>query len=106
MESRTAELFKSIPEARKSWGFSNNVQELLIGVASETGEMISAVSKEYVWKRKQSHVPDDDKSSIKHEMADVLIYLAALADALGINLEDAVKSKMKINDGRFGNGSK
>jgi NTP pyrophosphatase (non-canonical NTP hydrolase) len=34
-------------------------------------------------------------------MADVLIYLLRLADVVGIDVEDAVRTKLAINESRF-----
>ncbi len=89
-----------IIEARTSWGFADEDQMLLLcGLTSEVGEVAAAVRGKYIYNKPQ---PDDnDKSSLKHEMADVLIFLAALANKCDIDLEEAVLSKIKINNERF-----
>ncbi len=93
-------LQKTVIEARKSWGFSEEDHMLLVcGIASELGELANAVRAQYVYKKPP--VPEDDKSSLKHEMADVLIYLYALAEKCGIDLDSAVLSKLEINNKRF-----
>ncbi len=93
-------LQKTVIEARKSWGFSEEDHMLLVcGIASELGELANAVRAQYVYKK--APVPEDDKSSLKHEMADVLIYLYALAEKCGIDLDSAVLSKLEINNKRF-----
>ena len=92
---------KRIVEARSSWGaFSEEDQMLLLcGVTAELGELATALRAEYIYKK--PHIPDEDKSSLKHEMADVAIFLYALADKCGIDLDEAVQSKIAINDKRF-----
>ena len=35
------------------------------------------------------------------ELADIAIYLVRLADVLGIDLGEAVESKMKVNEARY-----
>lgn len=92
---------KKIVEARSSWGaFSEENQMLLLcGVTAELGELATALRDEYIYKK--PHIPDEDKSSLKHEMADVAIFLYALADKCGIDLDGAVQSKIEINNKRF-----
>ena len=68
---------------------------LLCGIMTEVGEVATAVRAKYVYNKPD--IPEDDKSSLKHEMADVAIYLYALADKWGINLNDAIKSKISIS---------
>jgi NTP pyrophosphatase (non-canonical NTP hydrolase) len=94
------ELQAEVVAARARWGFAaNGLEKLLIGVSSEVGEMVGAIAKEHVWGRPR--VPDEDKSSIMHEMADVVVYVMALANLLGIDLEKALESKVRLNDARF-----
>jgi len=91
---------QTIVEARKTWGFSEeDCMLLLCGVTAELGELATALRAEYVYKK--PHIQDDDKSSLKHEMADVAIFLYALADKCKIDLDEAVHSKIKINNKRF-----
>ena len=91
---------KTIVDARESWGFKSEDQMLLLcGIMTEVGEVATAVRAKYVYNKPD--IPEDDKSSLKHEMADVAIYLYALADKCGINLNDAIKSKISINNKRF-----
>ena len=80
---------KRIVEARSSWGaFSEEDQMLLLcGVTAELGELATALRAEYIYK--------------KPEMADVAIFLYALADKCGIDLDEAVQSKIAINNKRF-----
>ena len=65
-------LQKTICEARQSWGFSKEDYMLLIcGLAAEVGELATAVRAQYVYNKPA--IPEEDKSSLKHEMADVAI---------------------------------
>ncbi len=93
-------LQKIVVDARKSWGFSEEDYMLLVcGITSELGELANAVRAQYVYNKPA--VPEEDKSSLKHEMADVLIYLYALAEKCGVDLDNAVLSKIEINNKRF-----
>ncbi|MCR5506561.1 MAG: hypothetical protein K6F04_01795 [bacterium] len=93
-------LQKTIYDARKSWGFADEDHMLLVcGLTTELGELATAIRAQYVYHKPA--VPEEDKSSLKHEMADVAIYLYALAEKCGVDLESAVLSKIAINDKRF-----
>jgi NTP pyrophosphatase (non-canonical NTP hydrolase) len=101
MSKSLKELQSEIIAARERWGFSEgSIANLLVGLAAATGETISAVSKEHIWMTR-APLPAGDKSSVAHEIADVAIYLVALCDRLGVDLEHAVESKMALNDARF-----
>ena len=91
---------KYICEARESWGFKSEDPMLLVcGIMTEVGEVASAVRAKYEYNKPD--VPEEDKSSLKHEMADVAIYLYALAEKCGVDLDSAIKSKININNSRF-----
>lgn len=91
---------KTICNARSSWGFSEEDNMLLVcGLTTELGELASCVRGKFV--HHKPDVPENDKSSLKHEMADVAIYLYALAEKCGIDLDKAILSKIEINNQRF-----
>ncbi len=78
-------------------GFSQRgvVQQCLL-LGEEVGELFKAV-------RKQQNMRVDQNSkigSVEEELADVLIYLCAIANRLDINLELALRKKEEINEGR------
>ena len=71
---------------------------------TEVGELANSLRAKYIYHKPE--VPEEDKSSLKHELADVAIYLYQIADYCGYNLQDAVMSKIAINDKRFGDKNK
>ncbi len=90
-----------VKEKRESWGFgSQDTFILLCGLTAELGELADILKDTLVHNKPLP--PEDDKSSLKHEMADVYIFLSALATKHNIDLEAAVLSKIKLNDKRFG----
>ena len=46
-------------------------------------------------------LPADLTQAVAHEIADVQIYLARLADILDIDIEEAVASKLKLNRTKY-----
>lgn len=90
----------TVCDARKCWHFESEDQMLLLcGLTCEVGELATAIRAKYVYNKELP--PDEDKSSLKHEMADVAIYLYALAEKCGVDLDSAIKSKIEINNKRF-----
>ena len=81
----------------KERGFSQRdviSQCLLLG--EEVGELFKAV-------RKQQNMRVDPNSrvgNVEEELADVLIYLCAIANRLDVNLDEALRKKEAVNESR------
>jgi len=99
-------LVKFVAEKRKSFSLSGKVfadeSELVlaIGLCAEAGEVASAIRGECCYGKPRGLL--SDRSSLPNELADVFVFLAALCDKCGVDLEEAVLSKMKMNEERFG----
>ncbi|GAA1115658.1 MazG nucleotide pyrophosphohydrolase domain-containing protein [Nocardiopsis metallicus] len=78
-------------------GFSDStLVEQTLKLAEETGEVCKAV-------RKQAALSVDPTSTVGglgEELADVLIYLAAIANRSGIDLSQALRDKEAVNENR------
>ena len=100
MSKSLKELQDEVVAKREAWGFSGDTLErLLVNFASETGELIGAAAKEHLYGK--ARVPDEDRSSVMHELADLLVYMFAIANAVGVDMERALESKIRLNDKRF-----
>jgi NTP pyrophosphatase (non-canonical NTP hydrolase) len=78
-------------------GFADcTVLEQSLKLGEEVGELFKAI-------RKHGDMPVDVTSvigTVDEELADVLIYLCAIANRLGINLDEAVRRKEAVNETR------
>jgi NTP pyrophosphatase (non-canonical NTP hydrolase) len=78
-------------------GFAEStVLEQSLKLGEEVGELFKAV-------RKHANMSIDSKSvigTVDEELADVLIYLCAIANRLGISLDDALRRKEAVNETR------
>ncbi len=86
-----------VSELEEERGFSNEtiIQKCLL-LGEEIGELFKAI-------RKSEKIKIDNNSninSIDHELADILIYLCAIANRLNIDLEKAFRQKEEINKKR------
>jgi NTP pyrophosphatase (non-canonical NTP hydrolase) len=81
-------------------GFSHEkIIEKCLMLGEEVGELFKAI-------RKSEQIKTDSKSkitSIKEELADVFIFLCAIANRANIDLEKAFREKEKINKKRIWN---
>jgi len=86
-----------VAEMEEERGFSHRtvVQQCLL-LGEEVGELFKAI-------RKQQNLTVDPQSrigNVEEELADVLIYLCAIANRLDIDLEDAFRKKEARNEER------
>ncbi len=86
-----------VTELEEERGFSDqNVKEKCLLLGEEVGELFKAI-------RKQEGVkidPNSKFSSIEEELADIFIYLCAIANRYSIDLETAFRNKEEINHQR------
>jgi NTP pyrophosphatase (non-canonical NTP hydrolase) len=78
-------------------GFSQRpvIQQCLL-LGEEIGELFKAV-------RKHEHLqtnPNSKIGTVEEELADVLIYICAIANRLDISLDEALRRKEEINEQR------
>ncbi|MFE0020351.1 MazG nucleotide pyrophosphohydrolase domain-containing protein [Amycolatopsis sp. NPDC059021] len=69
-------------------------QSLLLG--EEVGELFKAIRKHQNMRTGTTSII----GSVDEELADVLIYLCAIANRLGISLEEALRKKEAVNETR------
>lgn len=87
-----------VNELEHERGFiDQTVLEKCLLLGEEVGELFKAI-------RKSENISTDKNSTIFHvgeELADVLIYLCAIANRYDIDLEDAFRKKEEINKKRI-----
>jgi NTP pyrophosphatase (non-canonical NTP hydrolase) len=99
IQSLAAEIRK-FADAR-DWEQFHTPKNLSMAVAGEAGELVA----EFQWLTAQqstrSNMGPDKLKDVELEIADVAIYLIRLADVLGIDVSEAVRKKLVINESRF-----
>src|SRR5436305_6851759 len=80
--------------AERDWGLFHSPKNLAMGLSVEAAELM----EHFLWvdNAESRRVADDPArlAEVADEMADVALYLFALSNALGIDLSDAVVSKL------------
>ena len=85
----------------REWEQFHTPKNLAMAIAGEAGELVA----EFQWMKDEeslkSALSSDKFNDIELEVADVAIYLLRLSDVLGIDLSEAIRKKLEINQSRF-----
>lgn len=86
-----------VRELEDERGFTaNSVEQTSLLLGEEVGELFKAIRK----RRKMAVDADSRVGTVDEELADVLIFVCALANRFDIDLEDAFREKEAINKNR------
>ena len=85
--------------AERDWQQFHTPKNLAMALSVEVAELV----EHFQWlPTGADHELDDAKrTGIRHEMADVLVYLIQLADRTGVDLRSAVLEKMELNRAKY-----
>ena len=86
---------------RHGWKEYHNPKDLAVALNIETSELL----ENFLWKENKD-LNEEDLEKIGLEIADVFSYLFYLSDTLGIDINEVVENKVKINNERFKDGWK
>jgi NTP pyrophosphatase (non-canonical NTP hydrolase) len=99
IEALKAEI-RAFADAR-DWKQFHTPKNLSMAVAGEAGELVA----EFQWltakESERSELSSEKLLDIELEMADVAIYLLRLSDVLNVDLPQAIRKKLAINESRF-----
>ena len=93
--SNLNEIQKYITKMMEVNGFNNTPLELFCYLTEEVGELAKEIRK--TEKNMDMDITKEYESCLKHEIADIFIYLLAICNSYNINLLEAFKEKEKIN---------
>jgi len=89
---------REFSEAR-DWEKFHSPKNLVMAMSVEMAELM----EHFEWMTEQQSLNLDANTTeeVALEMADVMIYLARMADRCGVDLDDAVKRKLMINAQKY-----
>lgn len=92
------DLQRYVAEMEDERGFSDRdvVQQCLL-LGEEVGELFKAIRKH----KKMRIGATSVAGTVDEELADVLIYLCAIANRLGISIDEALRKKEELNETRI-----
>lgn len=79
----------------RDWNQFHTPKNLAMALSVEASELL----EHYQWLRsgEDAELDDRQRTGIRHELADVLLYLVRLADKSGVDLYRAALEKMELN---------
>ncbi|NBV51148.1 nucleotide pyrophosphohydrolase, partial [bacterium] len=85
----------------RDWDQFHTPKNLVMALAGEAGELLEIF--QWLSSEQSAEVMKDPKTAIRvrHELADIFVYLLRIADKLEINLEEAVLEKLQLNEQKY-----
>lgn len=85
----------------RDWTQFHSPKNLAMALTGEVGELVEI----FQWMPESDSLKaaKDPRTSeaVRHELADVTLYLVRLADVLGVDLNEAVREKLALNAARY-----
>lgn len=85
----------------RDWGQFHSPKNLSMALTGEVGELVEIFQWMTEADSRQAAAKPEQAQVIAAEMADVLFYLVRMADMLGIDLNEAAKSKLALNARKY-----
>lgn len=95
ISEKTAQAVRAFRDER-DWKRFHNPKDLAISVSLEASELLEL----FQWSGGAVDVPEK-RGRMAEELADVLIYALLFADAAGIDADEAVREKLRLNAARY-----
>lgn len=84
----------------RDWVQFHTPKNLVMALSVESSELLEIF--QWLTPAEASTIMSSAKADqVRHEMADVAVYLLRLADVLGVNLTDAIHEKLKLNAEKY-----
>ena len=80
----------------RDWKQFHNPKDLAISISLEAAELLEV----FQWSGSDT-LCEQKKDKIKEELADVINYCVLMADVCGLDMEEKVKKKLKINNVKY-----
>lgn len=98
--SRLADALQRFADDR-DWQQFHSPKNLLLALTGETGELCEIFQWMSEADAKDAAKRPETAQAVKDELADVLMYLVRLSSVLGVDLNDAVTSKLALNGQKY-----
>lgn len=85
--------------AERNWEQFHTPKNLAVSLCVEAAELLEPF--QWLAAGDGAELTDSKRDQVRHEMADVLIYLIRLADKLEVDLPSAVREKITLNHAKY-----
>ncbi len=81
----------------RDWEQYHAPKNLALALSVEASEIVEI----FQWKKEDQPLSSDEIEGLRQEIGDVLVYLLELADKFGIDIIQAAKDKMALNELKY-----
>src|SRR3989344_7084616 len=101
MKSELNELKQRLREfaTARDWHKFHSPKNLSMAIIAEAAELVEHF--QWLTEKQSTELPLDKLKEVQEELADVLIYLIRTADKLDIDLIQATKDKIELNEKKY-----
>ncbi len=85
--------------AERDWDQFHSPRNLAAALAVEAAELLEPF--QWLTDEQSRELSTEARAAVEQEMADVLLYLVRLADKLGVDLEQAARTKIALNAEKY-----
>jgi NTP pyrophosphatase (non-canonical NTP hydrolase) len=85
--------------AERDWEQFHSPKNLAMALSVEAAELLE--NFQWLSEEQSTRLDSDQATKVRHEMADVLLYLIRLADKLDLDLGNAALEKMELNARKY-----
>src|SRR5215207_3959404 len=85
--------------AERKWEQFHSPKNLAMALSVEASEIVEHF--QWLTEEQSRNLPSEKLAEIREEIGDVMIYLAELAGALGVDPVEAARSKLEINKQKY-----
>jgi NTP pyrophosphatase (non-canonical NTP hydrolase) len=83
----------------RDWDQFHTPKNLSMALIAEAAELVEHF--QWLTPEQSADLPPDKLAAVRHELADILVYLVRIADKLNVDLLTAAGEKMAINEHRY-----
>lgn len=83
----------------RDWDQFHSPKNLSMALAGEVGELLELL--QWLTEEQSKNLTREQRKAVEEEVADIFLYLLRLADRLGVDLLEAAKSKIIINEQKY-----
>lgn len=84
---------------KRDWDQFHSPKNLAMALSAEVGELVECF--QWLTEKQSEELPEDKLAEVADEIADVQIYLARLADKLGVDVDKAIEVKILKNEKKY-----
>ena len=85
--------------AERDWDQFHSPKNLAMALIVEAAELVEHF--QWLTEEQSQTLPPEKLAEVEQEIADIQIYLIRLADKLGVDMEQAVNAKLKLNEKKY-----